>query len=352
MILAFVFLGASILGLLRLGGVRWPGRAVNLPPAPVLVEPAYRPLVFTCPTPQTRILETNSTAVYMPTASGRIESAWFGSTRTGSSGLPSFHEGVDLAPTTRDARGRALDDIFAATEGTVAFVNHSTGDSNYGKYVVIRHTCRTDVFYTLYAHVSEIFAREGQAVSAGERIARMGNTGTPVILQSRSHLHFELALMLNPSFPAWHRANKLKPDHGAFHGWNLLAIQPLLPYEEQAAGRAFDLQETLARHPAAFRVVIRSARLPGYFRNLPSAWEGSPYAGPAWTADVSENGAILRARAATPEESAQMGNRKARVLSADTQVLGRNGRRLVVSDGQGSWRLGSAGEKWLEMLMY
>ena len=352
MVLAFLFLGASILGLLRLGGVRWPGRAVNLPPAPVAVEPAYQPLVFAYPTPQTRLLETNSTAVYMPTAAGRVESAWFGPVRTGSSGLASFHEGIDIAPTLRDPKGWAVDDVFAAADGTVVFANSTAGDSNYGKYVVIRHACRDDVFYTLYAHLRDIFVREGQGISAGSRIARMGNTGNQNIPIQRSHLHFEIAVMLNPSFPAWYRAQMLKPDHGTYHGWNLLGLQPLLPYRAQAEGHSFDLRESLARHPAAFQVVIRSPRWPGYFRGLPSAWNGAEYAGPAWTGEISENGVILRARNATAEELAQLGNAKVRVLSVNADVLGRNGRRLVVPDGKGAWRMGSAGDKWLEMLLY
>lgn len=352
MVLAFLFLAASVMGLLRLGGIRLFGHATELPPARISYEPAYRPLVFTYPSPQTRLLETNSLAVYMPTATGRIESAWFGSTRTASSGLAQFHEGVDIAPTTRDPRGWALDDVFAAADGDVVFANNVAGDSNYGKYVVIRHACRTDAFYTLYAHLRDISVREGQAVSAGAVIGRMGNTSNSPIPIQQSHVHFEITVMLNPSFPGWYQAHKLKPDHGAYHGWNLLSLQPLLPYLAQAEGRSFDFRDVLARHPAAFQVIIRSPRLPGYFRALPSAWNGAPYAGPAWTADVSDNGVILRARNSTAEELSKLGGNKTGILSVDTQILGRNGRRLVVPAGKGDWRLGAAGQKWMDMLLY
>ncbi|MBP7275335.1 MAG: M23 family metallopeptidase [Kiritimatiellae bacterium] len=353
-ILAAVLLGAGLLGLLRLGGLRlngWHSR-VDLPPARVESMQTARPLVFVPPTPQSRLLETNSTSVYMPTASGRIESAWFGSTRTASSGRASFHEGIDIGPTARDRKGWALDEIFAATDGVVAHVNSVAGRSNYGKYVVLRHTCGSDTFYTLYAHLQETDVRTGQTVAAGSRIGRMGHTSSSPIPPARAHLHFEVALMLNPAFDRWHRAQKLKPDHGRFHGWNLLGLNPLLPYLAQAQERSFTLREALNQHPAAFRIAVRSARRPGYFQDVPSAWHGAEYAGPAWTADVSENGIPLRAWTSTSEELGLLGQSSIAVLSADDGVLGRNGRRLVVPERRGEWALGSTGRQWLDMLLY
>ena len=353
-LLAAILLAAGILGLLRLGGLRlkgWRSR-VDLPPARVESIRKPRPLAFVPPTPQHRLLETNSTAVYMPTASGRIESAWFGSTRTGASGRPSFHEGVDIGPIARDRKGWALDEVFAAADGTAVYVNPVAGNSNYGKYAILRHACGPDTFYTVYAHLQATDVRPGQTVAAGERIGRMGHTSSSPIPPARAHLHFEIASMLNPAFDRWHRAQKLKPDHGRYHGWNLLGLQPLLPYIAQSQGRSFTLHETLNRHPAAFRIAVRSPRRPGYFRDVPSAWHGAEYAGPAWTADVSENGVILRAWTSTPVELERLGTASALVLQADGHVLGRNGRRLVEPDRGGTWKLAAAGRQWLNLLLY
>ena len=99
---------------------------------------------------------------FQPTAAGNLESALFGSVRTvkvGAHLFPSFHEGVDIAPLQRGARGMPLDEIHAVAAGTVGYINHVTGNSNYGKYIVLLHDDPIGRVYTLYAHLS-VVARE------------------------------------------------------------------------------------------------------------------------------------------------------------------------------------------------
>ena len=55
----------------------------------------------------------------------------------------------------------------------------------YGKFLIIDHRCG---YYTLYAHVSEIFVNVGDDVVGGETIATVGDTGS---LQGPM-LHFEI----------------------------------------------------------------------------------------------------------------------------------------------------------------
>jgi len=96
------------------------------------------------------------------------------------------HKGIDI--TTSGGSGRP---IVAAAAGTVEFAG-SAGDG-YGQQVVINHG---NGIKTRYAHClsGSIIVRSGQRVSAGQQIARIGNTGN----SSGPHLHFEV--MVNGSF--------------------------------------------------------------------------------------------------------------------------------------------------------
>ncbi|MDL1941000.1 hypothetical protein FBQ99_01495 [Chloroflexi bacterium CFX2] len=81
--------------------------------------------------------------------------------------------------------------VHAAGDGEVVFagsdksVKFSPWTNFYGNVIVIRHT---DDFYTLYAHLSNIFVSAGNAVKAGERIGEVGASGGA----AGSHLHFEV----------------------------------------------------------------------------------------------------------------------------------------------------------------
>ncbi|MEM7395078.1 MAG: hypothetical protein AAF492_22330, partial [Verrucomicrobiota bacterium] len=101
--------------------------------------PVTPPLTIGFPTAQTNLTRRMDKTVFMPTGSGRVMSAHYGSTRTDSSGRPSFHEGVDIGPMARDRRGRATDKILAVADGTVAYANRRSGNSNYGIYIVLEH---------------------------------------------------------------------------------------------------------------------------------------------------------------------------------------------------------------------
>jgi len=90
------------------------------------------------------------------------------------------HRALDI--TTSGASGRP---IVAAAAGTVEFAG-SAGNS-YGQQVVINHG---NGVKTRYAHClsGSISVRAGQKVSAGQQIAKIGNTGN----SSGPHLHFEV----------------------------------------------------------------------------------------------------------------------------------------------------------------
>jgi len=98
----------------------------------------------------------------------------------------SNHTGLDIAPGIGT-------EISAVKGGTVLFVRDS-GSSGYGKHLAINHG---GGYVTLYAHCSQILVREGEQVSAGQVIAKVGKTGWV----TGPHLHIEVIIDGKPVDP-------------------------------------------------------------------------------------------------------------------------------------------------------
>jgi murein DD-endopeptidase MepM/ murein hydrolase activator NlpD len=95
--------------------------------------------------------------------------------KAGSAWSKGYHTGVDFpVPTGTTVKSVAAGSVVSAGWG-----------GSYGYQVVIRHG---DGRYSQYAHLSAISVRDGQSVSAGQRIGRSGSTGN----SSGPHLHFEV----------------------------------------------------------------------------------------------------------------------------------------------------------------
>lgn len=86
------------------------------------------------------------------------------------------HQGIDLG-------GHRGTPILAAHPGTVIYAGHRF--HGYGNMVLLEFDHH---WATLYAHMSRIEVKEGQQVSTGEEIGKMGRTGHA----TGNHLHFEL----------------------------------------------------------------------------------------------------------------------------------------------------------------
>jgi len=95
-----------------------------------------------------------------------------------------LHTGVDFGADTGDP-------IHAAADGVVASAGSLGG---YGNATVIEHG---GGIATLYGHQSEILVSEGERVTAGEVIGRVGCTGAC----TGPHLHFEVRVNGEPVDP-------------------------------------------------------------------------------------------------------------------------------------------------------
>lgn len=95
------------------------------------------------------------------------------------------HKGLDIA-----ADGGT--DIYAAADGEVVSAGWNTG--GYGYFVQLGHT---DEYQTVYGHMSMVLVDEGQYVSRGQLIGKVGTTGD----STGNHCHFEVrhhGICLNP----------------------------------------------------------------------------------------------------------------------------------------------------------
>jgi phage-related protein len=105
----------------------------------------------------------------------------FGNTPFSHNYASGLHSGIDIG----NARGTP---VLAANAGTVAAMQMgfapNTG-SGYGNWLRIDHG---GAIASLYAHLLDAAVKVGQMVEAGQRIARMDNTG----FSTGDHLHFEI----------------------------------------------------------------------------------------------------------------------------------------------------------------
>jgi peptidoglycan LD-endopeptidase LytH len=225
------------------------------------------------PTPNRAWLEGRPIQDFIqPTESGEVESGCFGCVR--SNGYQ-FHEGIDLKPVRRDARGEPLDQVFAMLPGMVRYVNLRPGESTYGRYIVIEHTGVMPAIYTLYAHLASVAPgiAAGATVERGQVIAQMGHSagGYPIPLD-RAHLHFEMGVMVTREFQAWYDWKKFSSpnEHDIWNGMNLMGFDPLDFFDKFRAHEVNTFQEYFAQMRPAVRVRIATGRVPDFVMRYPS----------------------------------------------------------------------------------
>lgn len=132
--------------------------------------------------PATTLREISGTLFRWPVR-GRITS-WFGWRKDPFTGRRTFHNAIDIAAPYGAS-------ITAPMEGRVAETGYSP---ILGKYIIMSHSSG---WKTLYGHLSEILVQEGQFVSTGKLIGRIGTTG----YSTGPHVHFEImrnGILVNP----------------------------------------------------------------------------------------------------------------------------------------------------------
>ncbi|WP_051787154.1 MULTISPECIES: transglycosylase family protein [Streptomyces] len=139
-------------------------------PKPAAAKPAPKPVPKQTPRPRPAAAPDEDR--YSAPVSADVGTRYG---KPGSSWSSGYHTGVDFpVPTGTSVKAVAGGRVVSAGWGGA-----------YGYQIVLRHD---DGRYSQYAHLSALSVREGQRVSAGQRIARSGSTGN----STGPHLHFEV----------------------------------------------------------------------------------------------------------------------------------------------------------------
>ncbi len=108
----------------------------------------------------------------------------FGARYSPFTGLPKFHEGVDIAAPYGSP-------IYAPADGMISFAG---GKGGYGNALILDHGYGVS---TLYGHTSSLYVKEGEKIKRGQMIAAVGSSGA----STGPHLHYEVHVDGVPTDP-------------------------------------------------------------------------------------------------------------------------------------------------------
>ncbi|MDM1757294.1 MULTISPECIES: peptidoglycan DD-metalloendopeptidase family protein [Acinetobacter] len=149
-------------------------QTVNTVPKPVTPTPV--PVVPTQPSAPVTAPSTSSNLRWVKPSNGAVIANY------------------NLAQNIKGIRfgGNVGDPVLAAANGQVVYA--ADGLKEYGNLVLVKHV---DGYITAYAHNSKILVKSGDNVTAGQKIAEMGSSGT-----TRTMLEFQVRLDGKPLNPA------------------------------------------------------------------------------------------------------------------------------------------------------
>jgi murein DD-endopeptidase MepM/ murein hydrolase activator NlpD len=322
------------------------------------VCPAARSEIFRLPTANQALFEKGGEERFFVGTVGKTwTSGTFGCVR--SDGWQ-IHEGLDIRCLQRDKHGEPADPVMATADGTVAYINRRPSLSNYGNYIILRHSVEGLEVYSLYAHLHSIRdgLQPGLAVKAGETIAIMGRTANTHegISKDRAHVHFEFDFLVNDRFADWYKKTYpgQRNDHGEWNGQNLNGIDPrLILLQQHEQGSNFSLVRYLHSETELCRVFVRSANFPWLkhcqplIRRNPVA-EKEGIAGYEIALDFNGVAFDLIPRAASEIK----GKGRFILLSVNEAEQKKNPARRLVVQKAGRWELAPHGLSLLELLTW
>ena len=271
-----------------------------------------------------------------------------------------MHEGLDIRCLQRDKRGEPTDPVMATADGTVAYINAKPSLSNFGNYVILRHSVDGLEIYSTYAHLREIRRdlKAGDSVKSGETIGIMGHTANTRqgISKERAHVHFELNLLINDRFPAWYKKKfpGQRNDHGPWNGQNLVGLDPRrVLLEANGSGTKFSLLHLVRNQTELCRVFVRATNFP-WLKRYAQLVRSNPKAEKEGVAgfEIALNFNAVAFELIPRAASEIPGKAKFQLLSVNDDEQTRNPCRRLVAKRGARWELTSHGRNTLELLTY
>jgi murein DD-endopeptidase MepM/ murein hydrolase activator NlpD len=260
-----------------------------------------------------------------------------------------FHEGIDIRPLYRDARGEPLDEVRAIAEGKVVHTNLVSGFSNYGRFVVIEHEWDGAKYYSLYAHLNSIVVQSGQHVQRGQQLGVMGHTGTGID-QARAHVHLELNLMLSREFESWYNVYfRNDPNrHGLYNGLNLAGIDIARLYLALRKQPSLTIPDFLAQETIFYKVTLPDSKHFDLLKQYPWLLRSPASDHPkSWEISFAQSGVPLKvepsSKAVTQPELTYFKRSAARYWDLTRGTLTGRGDHASLSD---------SGRQWMRLLIY
>ncbi len=172
-----------------------------------------------------------------------------------------FHEGIDIRPLERDARGEPLDPVRAIAAGLVVHTNLVPSFSNYGKYVVVEHRWDGCSYYSLYGHLSSIQVQVGQRVEQRDQLGRDGAHRRGLESGARASAS-RAEPDVEPAFESWHdHFSKSDPNRqGLYNGINLIGLDIARLYLALQKRPSLTIPEFLAEEETFYRVLLPDSK--------------------------------------------------------------------------------------------
>jgi murein DD-endopeptidase MepM/ murein hydrolase activator NlpD len=274
---------------------------------------ASRPLGLVLPTDNTALFSREPWKFYMYTnrsfegvSSTPWEGGQYGFSRNlkrTAAGLinTKFHEGVDIRPVRRTSDGTPLDTVRSIAAGSVVHTSNTSGQSSYGRYVVVKHDWGYGPFYSLYAHLMSISVKRGQNVGPGTVLGRLGYTGVG-INRTRSHVHLELNMLLSSRFEQWHDLHHRSPNyHGIYNGLNMAGIDIAGLFLAHRGNSNISIPDFTKRMDAYFKVLVPNRGTLEITKRYP--WLGNPRRSSSWEISLSRSGIPLAVKSSSKRVS-------------------------------------------------
>ena len=260
-----------------------------------------------------------------------------------------FHEGIDIRPLHRDARGEPLDEVRTIADGKVVHTNSVAGFSNYGRFVVIEHHWDGCAYYSLYAHLHSIAVQPGQRVKRGGRIGVMGHTGAGID-RERAHVHVELNMMLSREFESWYDVHfKNDPNrHGLYNGLNLVGLDIARLFLALRKQPLLTIPDFLAQETTFYKVALPASKHFDLWKRYPWLLR-TPASRDAksWEVSFAQSGVPLKiepgSKVVTQPELTYFKKSGARYWNLTREMLTGRGEHASLSEN---------GRNWMRLLIY